>query len=136
MKVALILESNRDERDKLVLILRWLGFVPTPVSTPDEAINVANAINCNVIVTSTAIKPNDRRALTSELKRLAPESALVFVADEEDEYEKVKAGGYPCISAVAMRPTTMDELKEVIQSGGQALRVESNCLPHGQERRR
>jgi CheY-like chemotaxis protein len=135
MKLALLVENNQLERDRLAKILRWLGYIAAPVHTPDEALNVAGAINFDLIVTGTAVKPNDRRTLTSELKRLAPKSAIVLVASEEEEYRAARAGRYPCVNAVLKRPTTMDALWRTIRFGLDGLCLPSTCVPRVQERR-
>lgn len=135
MKSALILENNQFERDRLARILRLLGYVPAHVTTPEEALNAADAISFNLIITSTALQSNDRRTLTSELKRLAPKSPILLVISDE-EYRHARAGRYPCVSAVLKRPTTMDALWRLIRFGLEGLALQSFCMPPNLERRR
>lgn len=136
MKSALLVENDHIESIRLAKILHWLGYVVAPVRTPGEALNVASAIKFNIIVTCTALKPNDRRALTSELKRLAPEAPIVLLTGEKADYREAHADRYPYVSAVLKRPITMDVLRRLIQFGLDGFGLHSVYAPPPQERRR
>lgn len=137
MKSALLVENNLVERGKLAMFLRGLGYVTMPAQTPEEALILAETLSFDIIITNTALKPNDRRALTSELKRLTPKSAIVLVTCQEEEYREAQAGRYPCVSAVTKRPTTMDSLRRTIQFGLNEFSLLSKCVtPSGERRER
>lgn len=85
MKSALVLEEDDAARDKVVTLLKWMGYVAAPVRTADEALNVASAISFNLIITYTAARPNDRRSLIGELKRAAPEAAIVLATENDHQ---------------------------------------------------
>jgi len=136
MKSALLVENNLIERGKLAAFLRGLGYVTTPVQTPEEALILADTLSFDIIITNTALQPNDRRTLTSELKRLTPESAIVLVTSQEEEYRDAQAGRYPCVSAVTKGPTTIDSLKRTIQFGLNAYTLLPKCVPPSEERRK
>lgn len=136
MRCALLLETDKRERDRMTKILEWLGYVAAPVRSPEEAINVANTIRFEVIVTCTNRKSNDRRSLTGELKRLAPQSTVVLVTDERGEYEDVRAGCVPCVSAALKRRPSMEELRRTVQFGIDGFGLHAAGLPAHQERRR
>jgi DNA-binding response OmpR family regulator len=136
MKCALLLETNQRERHRMTKILEWLGYVAAPVQTPEEAINVADAISFDLIVTCTSRKPSDRRSLTSELKRLAPASTIVLVTEKRQEYEDVKAGALPDVSAALKRPPSMEELRRIVQFGVDGCGLQAAGVPAHRERRR
>ena len=136
MKSALLIENDHVERARLAKILGWIGFQAAPASTPKQALNVAHSIKFNVIVTCTYLLPDDRRALTSELKRLAPEAIIVLLTYDEEEYRKARAGCCPCVNAVLRRPVTLDALWRLVRLGSDEIWLRSDNLQALEERRR
>lgn len=67
MKCALVLEKDLALDCDTSQQLRSIGCVTAPARTPEEALNVASAINFDVIVTCTAAIPGDRRSLIENL---------------------------------------------------------------------
>jgi DNA-binding NarL/FixJ family response regulator len=106
------------------------------VRTAEEALAVASAITFDVIVTSTPIKANDRRALTGELKRMAPEAAVVLIADSDEESADARQRFYAGLSAVLTRRTMADGLRRVVQFGIDGLGLQPSGVPKSVERRR
>lgn len=131
MKNALILEKDKDSSTKISRVLSWLGYVTAPVRTPDEALNVARAIKFDVIITCTAKTPHDRRSLTGELKRAAPEAALILISDKETPLSHC-----PGISAVVKRPPSFDVLRHIVEFGIDGSGLQLAYLPVLHERRR
>lgn len=117
MKSALVLEKDDAARDKIVNLLKWMGYVTAPVRTADEALNVASAISFKVIITYTATRPNDRRSLVGELKRAAPEAAIVLVTENDHRQSWAQQRQIFGVSAVVMRPPTVDDLRRVVEFG-------------------
>lgn len=114
MKSALVLEKDATASAKTTKLLSCLGYVTAPVRSAKEALNVVSAIKFDLVVTYTATKPNDRRSLTGELKRAAPEAAIVLITDNGEE-----GSGFRCkgISAVLERPPSVDDVRRVVEFG-------------------
>lgn len=136
MKAALVLEKDLVSTRKTSQILKTLGYLPAPVRTAEEALAVASAISFDVIVTSTPIKPNDRRALTGELKRMAPDAAVVLIADSDKENVEARQRSYAGLSAVLTRQTMADGLRRVVQFGIDGFGLQPSGVPKSSERRR
>jgi CheY-like chemotaxis protein len=135
MKCALILEKDEEAREHMVRVLRWLGYIPAPVSTAEEALNVAKAITFDVVVTCTAQKPDDRRSLTGELKRSCPKSTVILIPEEGQSQANAWAAGVG-VSAVLKRPASMDALRRVLQFGDDGFGMHPAPVPAWQERRK
>jgi CheY-like chemotaxis protein len=134
MKCALILEKNAATQTHTEQVLRSLGYVVAATKTPYEALNVASCLDFDVIATYTPELPNDRRSLTSELKRYAPEAAVVLVADDE-EPAPPPAEWHQGISAVIKRSQLMSMLWRIVQFGVDGCGLQPHYLPEGYERR-
>lgn len=115
MKSALILEQDSRARERIAEVLGWLGYVAAPVATPEHALRAAGVLRFDLIVTSMARLPNDRRVLTGELKRTAPGSQIVFIAANDEEYWGAKAGKYRGVSAVIHHPVSAEALYKLIE---------------------
>lgn len=133
MKSALVLEKDAMSSARTSKLLSCLGFVTAPVRSPEEALNVASAIKFDVVVTYTFTKPNDRRSFTSELKRAAPEAAVVLIAEND---QKRPAPGCHGVSAVLERPPSADAIRRVVEFGMDGYGLQPVCaLPFGERRR-
>lgn len=117
MKTALILEKDSISAEKTSTVLKGLGYLPAPVRTAEEALAVASAISFDVIVTSTPTRANDRRSLTGELKRMAPEATVVLIAESDEESEEARKRYSVGLSAVLTRKMMADGLRRVVQFG-------------------
>ena len=135
MKHALILEKDEESSTKVSRVLGWLGYVTAPVQTPEQALNVASAIKFDVIITCTAKTPDDRRSLTGELKRAAPEAALILISDKEINVD-TSLSQCPGISAVVKRPPSFDVLRHIVEFGIDGSGLQLTYLPVLHERRR
>lgn len=131
MKLALILEKDLESNKKLSRILDWLGYITAPVRSAEETLNAAGAIKFDVIITCLAKTSHDRRALTGELKRLAPEAAIVLIAEDGD-----KLGHCPGISAVIGRPPSLTVMRNIVEFGIDGAGLQLVHLPSTHERRR
>ena len=134
MKCALVLEKDPTSSARTSAVLESLGYTTAPVATPDEALNVAHAINFDVIVTCTSIRPNDRRSLTGELKRCAPDAAVVLIADP-DERPRAALRRPAGVSAVVERPASFDSLRRVVEFGIDGYGLQPIHVPPARERR-
>lgn len=117
MKSALVLEEDDAARDKIVNLLKWMGYVAAPVRTADEALNIASAISFKVIITDTATRPNDRRSLIGELKRAAPDAAIVLLTESDHRQSWTQKRQIFGVSAVVLRPLTVEDLRRVVEFG-------------------
>jgi CheY-like chemotaxis protein len=95
MKTALVLEKDPDACQKISQLLQWLGYMVAPVFSVDKALNVAKALNFDLIFTYVAKKANDRRSLSAELRRTNPDALVVFVVENENDYIDARFGKYP-----------------------------------------
>jgi CheY-like chemotaxis protein len=136
MKAALILEKDPTSTQKTSQLLKTLGYLPAPVKTASEALAVASSISFDVIVTCTPIKPNDRRALTGELKRTAPEAAIVLITENDEEQAKARKHSYAGLSAVLTRQLMADGLRRIVQFGIDGFGLQPAGVPRSSERRR
>ena len=135
MKTALILEKDSVSTNMTSQILKTLGYLAAPVGTAEEALAVASAISFDVIVTSTPVKANDRRALTGELKRMAPEAAIVLIAESDEEGVEARQRSYAGLSAVLTRQTMADGLRRIVQFGIDGFGLQPPGVPQSVERR-
>lgn len=134
MRHALVLEKDSTSSEQTSRLLRSLGYVTAPVRSPDEALNVASAIKFDVIVTCTAKNPDDRRALTGELKRAAPEAAIILIAEPEDTGGQA-AIKCPGVSAVINRPPSAKMLRQIVDFGIDGYGLQPAVVLPSQERR-
>lgn len=111
---ALVLEIDSESCTQIADLLRSLGYTAAPVRTPYEAIEVASALKIDVVVTYTCQIPNDRRALTGELRRAAPEAAVILIGEGDTSQIEATAGSCPGLSAVVTRPISIAVLRDII----------------------
>jgi len=131
MKHALILEKDSDSARKIVRVLGWLGYTSAPAKTPDQAMNAVSAIKFDLIITCAAKSAHERRALTGELKRLAPEAVVILVRDTGEHVSHC-----PGISAVIERPPSYDVLRSIVEFGIDGCGLQMVHMPIAVERRR
>lgn len=136
MKAALILDKDPESTGKTAQLLKMLGYLPAPARSADEALAIATSICFDVIITCTSINHNDRRALTGELKRLAPGAAVVLIAEDYDEYAQARGQSYVGVSAVLTRQMMAAGLWRVIEFGIDGYGLQPPGVPASFERRR
>ncbi|CAN7352869.1 hypothetical protein [Massilia sp. LjRoot122] len=115
MKSALLLEQDIDSCARTTQALKWLGYAVAPIRTAQQALNAVRMLKFDLIVTGTAEKPNDRRALTGELKRSAPGSSIILIADDGNPKQEKQLKSYPGVSAVIKRPASLEALRKVVE---------------------
>lgn len=136
MKSALVLEKDAQAGAQIARLLGWLGYVTAPVRTPDEALNAAGAIRFDVIVTCIARRERDRRSFTGELKRVAPQAAVVLIDDDDDCGNRPTAC-HQGVSGVICRPPSVESLRRIVEFGidGEGLQL-AYVRPAHERRRR
>lgn len=135
MKCALVLEKDAVSSARTSALLQSLGYTTAPVTTPEEALNVADLISFDVIVTCTTRVPHERRSLTGELKRHSPEAAVVLIADADDEPDELADARHAGVSAVLPRPASLDTLRRVVEFGIDGYGLQPIHVPPSWERR-
>jgi hypothetical protein len=108
----------------------------SPVFSVDKALNVAVALNFDLIITYVVKKANDRRSLSAELRRTNPDALLVFVAEDENDYIDARLGKYPGLSAVMRRPVSLETLLRIVEFRGEGFISTPAHLSHHIERRK
>jgi DNA-binding NtrC family response regulator len=134
MKHALILEKDATSSGTTARLLSSLGYMTAPVRTPEEALNVASAIRFDVIVTCTAKRMNDRRALTGELKRVSPKAAVILIAERGDVGNS-SAWNSPGVSGVIERPASAKVIRQIVEFGIDGYGMQPAGVAALQERR-
>lgn len=136
MKYALVLEKDQTASNDTSRLLKSLGYVPAAVRSPAEALNVASALDFDVIITCTSTTPDDRRSLAGELKRLAPEAAVIVVQDDRQPEREVVKRKVEGVSAILRRPIRVRDLRSIVEFGVDGCGMQPACLPPSQDRRR
>ncbi|MFC0251417.1 hypothetical protein [Massilia consociata] len=136
MKCALVLEKDQLSSGDTSRLLKSLGYVPAAVRTPAEALNVASALDFDVIITCTSKIPDDRRSLAGELKRLAPEAAVILVQDDASLPHDARPGYAEGISGVLHRPIQVRDIRQIVEFGIDGCGMQPAYLPPSQDRRR
>lgn len=134
MKFALLYEANRAASDASSAVLSSMGYLPFAVFTAEKALQAACVVKFDLIVTCTAVIPGDRRSLTGELKRCAPDSAIVLMADPVlgVQSKGICAG----VSRVLCTPLTAQDLRSVVEFGIDGCGLQPAAVQASEERRR
>jgi CheY-like chemotaxis protein len=134
MRNALILEKDAVSSSSTSQLLSSLGYVTAPVRTPQQALNVASSIRFDIIVTCTSRMPDERRSFTGELKRAAPEAAIILIAEPHDATSDAQLSQLPGVSAVVKRPS-VKVLGQVVEFGIGGCGLQPSHVLPAQERR-
>jgi DNA-binding NtrC family response regulator len=135
MRQALILEKDAGSSASTSQLLRSLGYVTALVHTPHQALNVASLIRFDVIVTYTSKTPDERRSLTGELKRAAPEAAVILITERDNVTSEVHPSICPGVSAVIKRPPSAKLLRQIVEFGIDGSGLQPASVLPTQERR-
>lgn len=133
LKFALLLENDADACFRMTRALMCFGYVVASVKTPSEAVNVVGTMRFDLIVTCTTetANPADRRSLTGELKRSAPDAAIVLAEDDSPARSRSYAG----VNAVLRRPVCLDTLRQTLEYRLDCI-LQPAILPVADERRK
>jgi DNA-binding NarL/FixJ family response regulator len=82
-------------------------------NSPRAALNTAQTVRFDVVLTHTVFNADDRRSFIGELARLAPHAPVVLLLDDETQVPYYHA---EC-SGVLARPVTLRGLRRVIEFG-------------------
>jgi CheY-like chemotaxis protein len=135
MKCALLVEHNPADREKIAALLKSRGYIVATTDSPRAALNTAQTVRFDLILTYTTFNADDRRSFLGEITRLAPQAPVVLLLDDESQVPHYHAGRI----AVLTKPVTLRALRRVIEFGidgnGAMPSHASQPLPHDERRR-
>lgn len=132
MKSALLLEYDEAAREQIAGLLKSLGYIVASAATPQGALQTAEAVRFDAVLTCTDANADDRRAFVGELARLAPDAAIVFLLDADAVGRGYRQGS----SAMLFKPITLQALRRVLAFGVDGLGLQPVWLAPAEERRR
>jgi DNA-binding NarL/FixJ family response regulator len=134
MKCALLVEHDPLACGEIAALLKSLGYIVATTDSPRAALNTAQTLRVDLILTYTTFNADDRRSFIGEITRLAPQAPVVLLLDDDSQVP-TQAGRI----AVLTKPVTLRALRRVIEFGidgnGAMPSYASQPAPH-QERRR
>jgi DNA-binding NarL/FixJ family response regulator len=113
MRCALLVEHDPVAGGEIAALLKSLGYIVATTDSPRAALNTAQTVRFDLVLTYTTFNADDRRAFIGELTRVAPEAAVVLLLDDETHVPHYHAGRI----AVLPKPITLRGLRRVIEFG-------------------
>jgi CheY-like chemotaxis protein len=113
MRCALLIEHDPMACRETHALLRSLGYIVAATDSPRAALNTAQTVRFDVVLTYTTCNADDRRSFIGEIARLAPLAPVVLLLDEANQLPSCHAGH----SAVVHKPVTLRSLRRVIEFG-------------------
>ncbi len=135
MRCALLIEHDPVARGDIAALLTSLGYIVATTDSPRAALNTAQAVRFDLILTYTTFNADDRRSVVGEMTRLAPQAPVILLLDEKSHV----ASHYTGCSAVLYKPVTLRSLRRVIEFGIDGNGAMPSFATHGlprEERRR
>jgi len=135
MRCALLVEHDPVACREIDGLLRSLGYIVASTDSPRAALNTAQTVRVDVVLTHTVFNADDRRSFVGEIARLAPQAPVILLLDDETGVPHYHA---EC-GAVLAKPATLRGLRRVIEfgiDGNGAMPSHVSCAAPGQERRR
>ena len=113
MRCALLVEHDPVAGGEIAALLKSLGYIVATTDSPRAALNTAQTLRVDLILTYTTFNADDRRSFIGEITRVAPEAAVVLLLDDETHVPHYHAGRI----AVLPKPITLRGLRRVIEFG-------------------
>jgi DNA-binding NtrC family response regulator len=113
MKCALLVEHDPVACGEIAALLKSLGYIVATTDSPRAALNTAQTVRFDVILSYTTFNADDRRSFLGEITRLAPNAPVVLLLDNETQVPHYHAGRI----AVLAKPVTLRSLRRVIEFG-------------------
>jgi len=113
MKCALLVEHDPLACGEIAALLKSLGYIVATTDSPRAALNTAQTVRFDLVLTYTTFSADDRRSFIGEITRLAPRAPVVLLLDEESHVPHYHAGR----TAVLAKPVTLRSLRRVIEFG-------------------
>jgi DNA-binding response OmpR family regulator len=135
MKCALLVEHDPLACGEIAALLKSLGYIVATTDSPRAALNTAQTVRFDLILTYTTFNADDRRSFLGEITRLAPQAPVVLLLDDESQIAHNHAGRI----AVLTKPVTLRSLRRVIEFGidgnGAMPAYATQAMPHKERRR-
>jgi CheY-like chemotaxis protein len=135
MKCALLVEHDPVACGEISTLLKSLGYIVATTDSPRAALNTAQTVRFDLVLTYTTFNADDRRSFIGEITRLAPQAPVILLLDERSHVPYYHTGH----STVLAKPVTLRSLRRVIEFGidgnGAMPALALHALPR-QERRR
>ena len=112
MKCALLVEHDPLACGEIAALLKSLGYIVATTDSPRAALNTAQTLRVDLILTYTTFNADDRRSFIGEVTRLAPQAPVVLLLDDDSQVP-TQAGRI----AVLTKPVTLRALRRVIEFG-------------------
>jgi CheY-like chemotaxis protein len=135
MRCALLVEHDPEACREIQGLLQSLGYIVAATDSPRAALNTAQTLRVDVILSYTLFNADDRRSFVGEITRLAPQAPVILLLDDETHVPSYHA---EC-SGVLAKPVTLRALRRVIEfgiDGNGAMPCYVSVPMPGQERRR
>lgn len=113
MRCALLVEHDPLACGEIATLLKSLGYIVATTDSPRAALNTAQTVRFDLILTYTTFNADDRRSFIGEITRLAPRAPVVLLLDDESHVPHYHAGRI----AVLAKPVTLRSLRRVIEFG-------------------
>lgn len=113
MKCALLVEHDPVACGEIAALLKSLGYLVATTDSPRAALNTAQTVRFDLILTYTTFNADDRRSFLGEITRLAPQAPVVLLLDDGSHAPHYHAGRI----AVLHKPVTLRGLRRVIEFG-------------------
>ena len=113
MKCALLVEHDPVACGGIAALLKSLGYIVATTDSPRAALNTAQTVRFNLVLTYTTFNVDDRRSFLGEITRLAPQAPVVLLLDDDTQVPHYHAGRI----AVLTKPVTLRGLRRVIEFG-------------------
>jgi CheY-like chemotaxis protein len=112
MKCALLVEHDPLACGEIAALLKSLGYIVATTDSPRAALNTAQTLRFDLILTYTTFNADDRRSFIGEISRVAPQAPVVLLLDDDSQVP-TQAGRI----AVLTKPVTLRALRRVIEFG-------------------
>ena len=132
MKCALLVEHDPVAGEEIAALLKSLGYIVATTDNPRAALNTAQTVRFDLVLTYTTFNADDRRSFTGELARLAPGAAVVLLLADD----AAGSGYHQRSGALLFKPVTLRSLRRVLDFGVDGLGMHPAWIAPEQERRR
>jgi CheY-like chemotaxis protein len=126
MRCALLIEHDPKACGELVALLDSLGYIVATTDSPRAALNTAQTVRFDLILTYTTFNADDRRSFIGEIARLLPQAPVILLLDDKTHVPS----NYTGCNAVLHKPVTVRSLRRVIEFGIDGNGAMPACAAH------
>ncbi|WP_162600570.1 MULTISPECIES: response regulator [unclassified Massilia] len=113
MRSALLVEHDPVACSEISTLLKSLGYIVATTDNPRAALNTAQTVRFDLVLTYTTFNADDRRSFIGEITRLLPQAPVILLLDEQSQAPHYHAR----LSTVLTKPVTLRSLRRVIEFG-------------------